>query len=161
MKPSAGSLVLRGIQGGLAGAVALAVVLAVVAPPPGEAEERARKEASDALARSGLTPVADPAVVGERSLFDDPGGAVALALGCAAAGVVAGLALGLSAARRDGGLSDQLLPVVPVGVLLTLAGLAATGLLRVRELLASGAFWVVATAAVLLSDRAPHRRRPS
>ncbi len=152
---------LRGVQGALAGAVALAVVLALVSTPPDAAEERARKEATDALARSGLTPVGDPAVVGERSLFDDPGGAVALALGCVAVGVAVGLALALLAASRGGALSGQLLPVVPIGVLLTLAGLAVAGRLRPRELLAYGAFWIVTTAAVLLGERALHRRRPS
>lgn len=161
MNATAGALMLRGIQAGLAGAVALAVVLALVAPPPSAVEERARREANEALARSGLTPVGDPVVAEQRSLFEEPGRAILLALGCAATGVLVGLALGVAASRRGSGLSSQLVPVVSIGALLTFAGLTATGFLRTRELLAFGAFWAVTATAVLLGDRAPRRRRPA
>jgi len=155
-----GPPILRGIQAGMAGAVALAVVLALMAPPLTAAEQRARKEATEALARSGVTPVGGPVVVGERSFFDDPGAAAALALGCAVVGAVAGIALGW-AARRSGLLTTRLAPVLAAGVLLTVGGLAATGRLRSRELLAFGAFWAVTTAAVLLGERSLRPRPPT
>lgn len=161
MSAVAGSANLRGIQAGLAGAVALAVVLALVAPPLTAAEERARREADAALTRSGLTPVGGPVVVGERSLFDDPGDALLLALGCAAAGIAAGLALGWTSKRRDGALADQLVPVVLVGSALTLTGLGVAGLLRWREIAAFAAFWAVTAAAVLIGERSPRPRPPT
>jgi len=155
-----GSPILRAVQAGLAGAVALAVVLSLVATPRTAAEERARRDANDALARSGVTPVGGPVVVEKRSLFDEPGAAVALALGCAAVGAAVGSALGWAARRRGGALRGQLVPVMAVGIPLTIAALATAGLLRTRELLGFAAFWAVTAVAVVISERSPRRRPP-
>lgn len=89
----------RGLTAGLAGALLMALALTLVAPSSSAAQERARRQVDDALARSGVSVVGGPRV-DDAGVLEEPGRALALLGWCLGAGVGLGLVAAAAADRH-------------------------------------------------------------